>query len=91
MSRSCWETHERRTVPQLAWFKSSYSTGSGGECIEVAMASGKSSHSSGADGECLEVSACCRAVHVRDSKDVARASLRVGAFAWTTFVTFATC
>lgn len=23
-------------VPELTWFKSSYSTGSGGECIEVA-------------------------------------------------------
>lgn len=25
-------------VPELAWFKSSYSTGSGGECVEVANA-----------------------------------------------------
>ncbi|MFJ9618887.1 DUF397 domain-containing protein [Streptomyces noursei] len=25
-----------RAVPESAWFKSSYSTGSGGECIEVA-------------------------------------------------------
>ncbi|MFB7635408.1 DUF397 domain-containing protein [Streptomyces sp. NPDC056149] len=25
-----------QTVPELAWFKSSYSTGSGGECIEIA-------------------------------------------------------
>ncbi|MER6052561.1 DUF397 domain-containing protein (plasmid) [Streptomyces sp. BHT-5-2] len=24
------------TVPESAWFKSSYSTGSGGECIEIA-------------------------------------------------------
>ncbi|MGF0168992.1 DUF397 domain-containing protein [Streptomyces sp. Marseille-Q5077] len=23
-------------VPELAWFKSSYSTGDGGECVEVA-------------------------------------------------------
>ncbi|MER8088448.1 DUF397 domain-containing protein [Streptomyces sp. NPDC094048] len=28
------------TVPELAWFKSSYSTGSGGECVEVANAAG---------------------------------------------------
>ena len=25
-----------RAMPELAWFKSSYSTGSGGECVEVA-------------------------------------------------------
>ncbi|MGD3107983.1 DUF397 domain-containing protein [Streptomyces sp. YGL11-2] len=25
-----------RAVPESAWFKSSYSTGSGGECIEIA-------------------------------------------------------
>ncbi|GGX39269.1 DUF397 domain-containing protein [Streptomyces chryseus] len=24
-------------VPESAWFKSSYSTGSGGECVEVAL------------------------------------------------------
>ncbi|MGP4051590.1 DUF397 domain-containing protein [Streptomyces sp. 2A115] len=24
-------------VPEAAWFKSSYSTGDGGECVEVAM------------------------------------------------------
>ncbi|GAA1911077.1 hypothetical protein GCM10009716_21240 [Streptomyces sodiiphilus] len=28
---------EKSTASELAWFKSSYSTGSGGECIEVAV------------------------------------------------------
>ncbi|MFD3494926.1 DUF397 domain-containing protein [Streptomyces sp. NPDC058690] len=28
------------TVPQLAWFKSSYSSGEGGQCVEVAAATG---------------------------------------------------
>ncbi|MFF0793035.1 DUF397 domain-containing protein [Streptomyces spiralis] len=28
------------TVPESAWFKSSYSSGEGGECVEVAGASG---------------------------------------------------
>ncbi|MGW3950490.1 DUF397 domain-containing protein [Streptomyces sp. NPDC004752] len=28
---------EKSTASALAWFKSSYSTGSGGECIEVAI------------------------------------------------------
>jgi hypothetical protein len=27
-------------VPESAWFKSSYSTGSGGECVEVAATPG---------------------------------------------------
>ncbi|MEU1913197.1 DUF397 domain-containing protein [Streptomyces massasporeus] len=27
-------------VPESAWFKSSYSTGGGGECVEVAAVSG---------------------------------------------------
>lgn len=26
-----------KSVPESAWFKSSYSTGSGGECLEVAI------------------------------------------------------
>ncbi|WP_426367178.1 DUF397 domain-containing protein [Streptomyces sp. E-08] len=28
------------SVPKLAWFKSSYSSGGGGECVEVAAALG---------------------------------------------------
>lgn len=55
--------------PELAWFKSSYSTGDGGECVEVAV--------------------CPHAVHVRDSKDVARRGLEIDAAAWTAFVGFA--
>ncbi|MFG2175353.1 DUF397 domain-containing protein [Streptomyces niveus] len=27
-----------QSVPEAAWFKSSYSTGDGGECVEVAAA-----------------------------------------------------
>lgn len=30
--------HTRLVTPDLAWFKSSYSTGNGGECVEVAAA-----------------------------------------------------
>ncbi|MCX5391175.1 DUF397 domain-containing protein [Streptomyces sp. NBC_00094] len=50
----------------LAWFKSSYSGGDGGQCVEVATGAG--------------------AVHVRDSKDVARPALRVSREAWAGFV-----
>ncbi|MDR3082005.1 MAG: DUF397 domain-containing protein [Streptomyces sp.] len=28
--------HSRAAVPEAAWIKSSYSTGNGGECVEVA-------------------------------------------------------
>ncbi|MBV7669349.1 DUF397 domain-containing protein [Streptomyces halstedii] len=40
---------------RLHWFKSSYSGGEGGECVEVAYAWRKSSYSSGGGGECVEV------------------------------------
>ncbi|MGW1034416.1 DUF397 domain-containing protein [Streptomyces antibioticus] len=41
---------------KLTWFKSSYSDGEGGECVEAAYAWFKSSHSSGGGGECVEAS-----------------------------------
>ncbi|NJP99708.1 DUF397 domain-containing protein [Streptomyces zingiberis] len=39
----------------LVWFKSSYSGGSGDDCVEVAFPWRKSSHSSSGDGDCVEV------------------------------------
>lgn len=39
----------------LAWFKSSYSSGEGGQCLEVAYAWRKSSYSDGEGGNCVEV------------------------------------
>ncbi|WP_368661559.1 DUF397 domain-containing protein [Streptomyces sp. NA04227] len=41
----------------LTWFKSSYSAGDGGECLEVALDWRKSTHSAGDGGQCLEVAA----------------------------------
>ncbi|MGX1026664.1 DUF397 domain-containing protein [Streptomyces sp. SAI-097] len=32
--------HSKAAVPEAAWIKSSYSTGNGGECVEVAAVSG---------------------------------------------------
>ncbi|MFR9795104.1 DUF397 domain-containing protein [Streptomyces sp. MS06] len=49
----------------------------------------KSSYSAGNGGECLEFAALPGTVHVRDSKDTARAELAVGATAWAEFVEFA--
>ncbi|MFK0043309.1 DUF397 domain-containing protein [Streptomyces sp. NPDC090741] len=40
---------------ELAWFKSSYSGGDGGQCVEVALTWFKSSYSGGDGGECVEV------------------------------------
>lgn len=74
---------------ELAWFKSSYSDGSGGQCVEVAMSWQKSSYSGGSGGECVEVAACPSAVHVRDSKDTARPALTLTPAAWAAFTDFA--
>ncbi|OIK06868.1 DUF397 domain-containing protein [Streptomyces monashensis] len=53
---------------ELVWFKSSYSSGAGGECVEVALAWRKSSYSSGDGGECVEVATTPTTIHIRDSK-----------------------
>ncbi|GAA3052772.1 hypothetical protein GCM10020000_37950 [Streptomyces olivoverticillatus] len=40
---------------ELSWFKSSYSSGDGDDCVEVAFAWRKSSYSGDEGGECVEV------------------------------------
>jgi hypothetical protein len=49
----------------------------------------KSSYSSEEGGECVEVAISHHAVHIRDSKDIARPGLTVDAEAWKAFVGFA--
>ncbi|MFF1406634.1 DUF397 domain-containing protein [Streptomyces sp. NPDC058294] len=56
------------TAAALAWFKSSYSSNEGGDCLEVAWSWRKSSHSSNEGGNCVEVAAHPAAIHIRDSK-----------------------
>nr|WP_240979300.1 DUF397 domain-containing protein [Streptomyces sp. HNM0574] len=73
----------------MRWFTSSYSTGQGGECVEVAMTWRKSSHSSGEGGECVEVAACPGVLHVRDSKVAGSPVLDIGPGAWAEFIVFA--
>lgn len=46
---------DQGTSTTLKWFTSSYSSGEGGECVEVAMDWRKSSHSDGEGGNCVEV------------------------------------
>ncbi|GHB09728.1 DUF397 domain-containing protein [Streptomyces termitum] len=70
----------------LSWFKSSHSTGNGGDCVEVALPWHKSSHSSGGDGDCVEVATCPTTVHVRDSKVPDGPRFTVGPAAWTEFL-----
>ncbi|MFD3943102.1 DUF397 domain-containing protein [Streptomyces sp. NPDC058579] len=71
---------------ELNWFKSSYSSPQGGDCVEVAVAWAKSSYSLPEGGDCVEVATCPHTVHVRDSKDTAIPSLTVSPAAWTRFV-----
>ncbi|MFI8401770.1 DUF397 domain-containing protein [Streptomyces sp. NPDC085463] len=70
----------------LNWFKSSYSGGQGGDCVEVAASRVKSSYSSGQGGDCVEVATCVHTVHVRDSKDTGIPSFAVSPTAWAAFV-----
>ncbi|MFJ4870806.1 DUF397 domain-containing protein [Streptomyces sp. NPDC088757] len=70
----------------LNWFKSSYSSGQGGDCVEVAVTWVKSSYSGGQGGDCVEVGACAHTVHVRDSKDTGLPSFEVSPAAWAAFV-----
>lgn len=56
------------STPELDWYKSSYSSAQGDDCVEVAVTE--------------------QAVHVRDSKDVARAPLTVDRDGWARFVAF---
>ncbi|WP_329233233.1 DUF397 domain-containing protein [Streptomyces sp. NBC_00111] len=70
----------------LDWFKSSYSSSQGGDCLEVAYEWTKSSYSSDQGGACVEVSAHPSAVHIRDSKVTDGAVLTVPPAAWAAFV-----
>ncbi|MFI8262958.1 DUF397 domain-containing protein [Streptomyces sp. NPDC085665] len=73
---------------ELDWFKSSYSSSEGDDCIEVAWF--KSSYSDSSDGnDCVEVANTPGAVLVRDSKDILHAHLTVGPRAWAGFVAHA--
>lgn len=70
----------------LRWFKSTYSSSDGDNCVEVALSWHKSTYSSGDGDDCVEVAACADAVHVRDSKVTAGPELAVASGTWTTFV-----
>lgn len=73
------------------WRKSSYSSGNGGNCVEVADLTGsnwrKSSYSSGNGGACVEVAAGgTGVVAVRDSKDPDGPALIFSPADWSAFI-----
>ncbi|MFE2073372.1 DUF397 domain-containing protein [Streptomyces misionensis] len=75
------------------WFKSSYSNGEGGNCVEVShdfigsTRWRKSTYSNGEGGSCVEVAdGFPGVVPVRDSKMADGPALVIGAAAWTEFV-----
>ncbi|WP_234536651.1 DUF397 domain-containing protein [Streptomyces shenzhenensis] len=73
----------------LAWFKSSYSGGSGDDCIEVALSWHKSSYSSSGSGDCVEVATCPTSIHIRDSKNRQGPQLALSPAAWAGFLAYA--
>ncbi|MFE6053214.1 DUF397 domain-containing protein [Kitasatospora sp. NPDC056446] len=71
----------------LAWRKSSYSGGNGGDCVEVALVWRKSSYSGNNVGDCIEVALGSPGlVPVRDSKDPDGPVLLFPASAWDSFL-----
>ncbi|MCY0940720.1 DUF397 domain-containing protein [Streptomyces antarcticus] len=71
----------------LTWFKSSYSDGQGGNCVEVALDWHKSTYSDDQGSNCVEVAACPHTVHVRDTKlGAAGPRFSVPADAWGVFL-----
>jgi hypothetical protein len=78
---------------ELAWFKSSYSSGTdGNSCVEVALDWFKSSYSSSGDGEsCVEIAIAPRTIHIRDSKHTEGDGPRLALTpqAWADFVPYA--
>ncbi|MEU5793896.1 DUF397 domain-containing protein [Streptomyces sp. SUK 48] len=70
------------------WFKSSYSSNDGGECVELSYAWRKSSYSSGEGGQCVEVAEHPTAIHIRDSK-LPLTHLTVHPSTWASFLTVA--
>ena len=78
-------------LTHAVWRKSSYSSGNGGNCVEVADLTGtnwrKSSYSSGNGGACVEVAAGGPGVvAVRDSKDPEGPALIFSPADWSAFI-----
>ncbi|WP_369222543.1 DUF397 domain-containing protein [Streptomyces sp. R39] len=77
------------STSNLSWFKSSYSSGGDGDCIEVALSWHKSSYSSSGSGDCVEVATCPTTIHIRDSKNRRGPQLALSPAAWAGFLAYA--
>ncbi|MGW2421949.1 DUF397 domain-containing protein [Streptomyces sp. NPDC001709] len=79
-----------RQLKSATWRKSSYSSSSGGDCVECAPLGGaawrKSSYSGSSGGDCVEVAGLPALVAVRDSKKPDAAHFAVTPHAWAAFV-----
>jgi hypothetical protein len=74
----------------LQWFKSSYSSEQGGQCLEAAYEWRKSTYSSEQGGACLEVSPTPAAIHIRDSKNIPSGdTVTITPAAWSAFLPLA--
>ena len=79
--------NSRTDLSSVEWRKSSYSSATGGECLEVGVRWRKSSYSSGTGGECLEVADNLPGITpVRDSKNPEGPALVFPTRAWALFV-----
>ena len=78
------------STDELTWFKSSYSSGGDGDCVEVALSWRKSSYSSGGSGDCVEVATCPATIHIRDSKNPDGPRLTASPAPWADFLTHVT-
>ncbi|MFI6338275.1 DUF397 domain-containing protein [Streptomyces sp. NPDC050535] len=82
-----------RDLTGATWRKSSYSSDTGGDCVECAplgdAAWHKSSYSSDTGGQCVEVADLSPHIAVRDSKNPAHGALTVTPEAFAAFVTAA--
>ncbi|MEV7418482.1 DUF397 domain-containing protein [Streptomyces sp. NPDC089919] len=72
------------------WRKSTYSSDTGGECVECAPLGNatwqKSTHSGDTGGQCIEVAAQACQVAVRDSKNLTLGTFTVSPAAFAAFV-----
>ncbi|MFF5145135.1 DUF397 domain-containing protein [Streptomyces sp. NPDC013157] len=77
------------STSEPTWFKSSYSSGSEGDCVEVALSWRKSIYSISGSGDCVDVATHPTTIHIRDSKNPQGPRLAVSPDAWADFLTHA--
>ncbi|GLW50876.1 toxin [Streptomyces sp. NBRC 14336] len=79
-----------QTLTRVQWRKSSYSGGTGGDCVECATLGNtawrKSSHSGNTGGACVEVADLTPHIAIRDSKNPAHGALTVTPESFARFV-----